>query len=89
MSDYTLENLGWGTALRSGQRVISEDGECRVIRFTGDAMALVSEDEAFDRHQLRWMLWHHARDLLRPYSELRAEYVDWPGPATVGTAQIT
>lgn len=88
-SDYTLENLGWGAALRSGQRVVSEDGECRVIQFAGDAMALVEEDEAFDRHQLRWMLWHHARDLLRSYSELRAEYLDWPGPAMVGTAQIT
>lgn len=87
-SDYTLENLGWGAALRSGQRVVSEDGECRVVQFVGDSMALVSEDESWERHQLRWMLWHHARDLLRPYSELRAEYMDWPGPALVGTAAI-
>lgn len=87
-SDYTLENLGWGAALRSGQRVVSEDGECRVIQFAGDSMSLVSEDESWERHQLRWMLWHHVRDLLRPYSEFRAEFFDWPGPAVVGTAQI-
>lgn len=85
---YTLDSLGWGAALRSGQRVISEDGECRVVQFSGDFMSLVTEDEAFERHNLRWMLWHHARELLRPFSELRSEFFDWPGAALAGTSKI-
>ncbi|MBB5202813.1 hypothetical protein HNQ51_000106 [Inhella inkyongensis] len=74
-----MVDLGWsGLAWRDGQELVSDAGQVRVLRVVEGGLSLVDRDISDTRWSLRWMLFHHARELLRAYSELRAEHRDWP-----------
>lgn len=74
-------DLGWSDfAWRDGQEVVTDAGELQVLRITDAGPMLSPLDVADSRASLRWMLFHHARDVLRQYWEWRPEYMDWPKP---------
>ena len=72
-------DLGWSDlAWRDGQQVVTDSGALQVLRITDAGPMLADVDVADSRSSLRWMLFHHARDVLRPFWEWRPEYMDWP-----------
>lgn len=74
-------DLGWSdVAWRDGQQVVTQSGELQVLRITQSGPILSPLDVGDSRVSLRWMLFHHVRDVLRQYWEWRPEYMDWPQP---------
>lgn len=72
-------DLGWSDlAWRDGQQVVTDGGSLQVLRITDAGPMLSDVDVADSRFSLRWMLFHHVREVLRPFWEWRAEYMDWP-----------
>ncbi|MDH1251713.1 protein rep [Comamonas thiooxydans] len=72
-------DLGWSDmAWRDGQEVVTNAGQIMVMRVQDSGVAIQEKDVADSRWSLRWMLFHHAREILRPYNVLRSEYRDWP-----------
>lgn len=78
--------LGWSDiALTDGETLVNDDGSVRVLRLSDDGfMRLADPDEAVSRWSLRWMLWHHAREILGSYRDVMPEWVQWPVPRLVG-----
>lgn len=74
-------DLGWSDlAWRDGQQVVTDGGALQVLKITDGGPMLSDLDVADSRFSLRWMLFHHARDVLRPFWEWRPEFMDWPKP---------
>jgi len=69
-------DLAW----RDGQQVVTDSGALQVLRITDAGPMLADRDIGDSRFSLRWMLFHHARDLLRGFWEWRSEFFDWPKP---------
>lgn len=65
-------------AFRDGEQIIGDTGQIKVVKLTDSGLTFANIDESDSRFSLRWMLWHHARDILRQYWEWRPEFVDWP-----------
>lgn len=75
--DYV--GLGWGAVPLTGDRVVSDDGSVGVVKVDRlGNLTIVDPDVGLSRWALRWMLWRHAREVLRPFSRLVPEYRDWP-----------
>lgn len=64
-------------AFSDGQQIVSDSGQIKVIRLGEAGPALRNLDEADSRFSLRWMLWHHAREILGSFREWRPEFFDW------------
>lgn len=76
-----MVDLGWSDlAVRDGQELVSDSGQVRVLRVGDGGLSIVDKDVADSRWSLRWMLFHHVRDVLRGFSDIRPEYRDWPAP---------
>lgn len=71
---FEFSDLAW----RDGQEVVTNSGELKVLRITNSGPLLSDFDVADSRISLRWMLFHHARDILRQFWEWRPEFMDWP-----------
>jgi len=74
-----MTDLSWSDlAFKDGEQIVSASGEISVVRLgSHGGLSLGNLDEADHRFSLRWMLWHHARDVLGRFWEWRPEFFDW------------
>jgi len=76
-----MVEFGWSdVAWRDGQQVVTDAGQLQVLRINDAGPMLSDLDIGDSRCSLRWMLFHHAREVLRGYSEMRPEFFDWLKP---------
>ena len=60
---FEFSDLAW----RDGQEVVTEAGELKVLRITNSGPLLSDFDIADSRISLRWMLFHHVREILSQF----------------------
>jgi hypothetical protein len=72
-------DLGWSDlAWRDGQELVSDNGQVSVLKVLDGGVSVSDVDVSDSRYSMRWMLFHHVRDVLRGFREIRPEFVDWP-----------
>ena len=64
-------------AFKEGEQIVGDSGQIKVVRLSESGPVIANVDESDNRFSLRWMLFHHAREILGRYREWRPEFFDW------------